>query len=267
MGMRIAFTIILNGLHHLKHNNFGKRMLEMFDYWIIVDGAAGNQGTSAWCKKMLCRYHNKGDSNDGTLDYLLDLYMSSSNNEKMIITLANGEPWPSKDVMVRSAVTKASVVASNAFLWQIDVDEQWTPFQLQRAEDELVEADKDTGMFLCDFYVGQDILARGDWGEGKVYPYRRLWRWKGQQFESHIPPKLEGGNGKEVLLSQRFKHYAYYFEQDVEFKSNYYTGYNNILKNWKKLQEMPDKDFPLPASFLVNNRWTRKNTQLIKEKL
>lgn len=262
--MRIAFTIVLNGLHHLKHNDYAEKLVNMVDYWIIVDGAAGNQGSSEWCKKMLCRYHKDGGSVDDTIGYLYELH---TQNDNMVITLANGLPWPSKDEMVRYAIIKAVLLSSEAFLWQVDIDEQWTASQMRLAEEELMRAPGDTGMFLCDFYVGKDILAKGDWGEGNAFPYRRLWHWKGQQFKSHIPPILEGGNGKEVLLSQRFKHYAYYFEQDVEFKSNYYTGYEDILKNWKKIQDLPDEDFPLPASRLINNRWTRKNTQLIKEKL
>ena len=69
---RIAFTIILNGLHHLKHNDYYLFLINNFDYWIIVDGASNNNGSTTWCNNMLDKYHNNGASNDGTIEFIKD---------------------------------------------------------------------------------------------------------------------------------------------------------------------------------------------------
>ena len=36
--MRIAFTIIHNGLHHLKHNEQAERILRDCDWWKVLHG-------------------------------------------------------------------------------------------------------------------------------------------------------------------------------------------------------------------------------------
>lgn len=233
--MRIGFTIIFNGLHHLLHNDFAVKMASMFDYWVIVEGAARNDGSTKWCKKILSKYHNNGSSIDGTEKYLSNLFSTNSNIGVLCNIATDKIMWDSKDEMINCAVQYIKQHLTNdAFLWQIDCDEQWTSEAMDAAEKELTG---DTGMFLCNYYVGPNLIAKGGWGEGKSRPYRRLWKWKGQYFKSHEPPILEGGNGKEQLLSQRFNHYAYYYEKDVEFKDKYYGGHEGVYKRWLKLQD------------------------------
>jgi len=247
--MRIGLTIIFNGLHHLLHNDYAVKLANILDYWIIVEGAAGNTGSTKWCKKIPDKYHNNGNSVDGTVDFLKKL-------KGVKIIFANGI-WKSKDEMVNRAIKE--IKQNKAFLWQIDIDEQWTAKQIGEAEKNL---NGDTGMFLCDYYVGKNLIAKGEWGEGKKLPYRRLWKWRGQSFASHEPPILKGGNGKEVLLKQRFKHYAYYFPQDVKFKENYYTGHRNIYQRWLDLQK--ETKFPQSISRLISGSWGKTKTEVIK---
>ena len=71
-----------------------------------------------------------------------------------------------------------------------------------------------------------------------------------------------GGNGKEVLLTPRFRHYAYRFEKDVLFKSLYYQGYEDVLKKWRALQE--ETVFPQPISRLIPGYWGSTATEIIK---
>lgn len=229
-------------------------MRRAFDFWVIIEGAANNTGSTKWCKSMPDKYHNNGSSIDGTYNYL-DEYCHGYDNP--IVHHVYGLVF-NKDQMVNKAIDLIklhrsewlnSKILEPHFLWQIDCDEQWTSAAMDAAEKELKG---DTGMFLCNYYVGPGLVARGGWGEGKSRPYRRLWGWKGQAFKSHEPPVLEGGNGKEQLLPQRFNHYAYYYEKDVEFKDKYYGGHEGIYKRWKKLQEKTV--FPQPLNRLMPGR-------------
>ena len=237
--MRIGFTIIFNGLHHLLHNNYAEKLVNMLDYWVIVEGAAGNTGSTKWCKEMPDKYHDNGSSIDGTIAFISG-FMNGRIKNDITLFVANGI-WESKDTMVNTAIEWIKEnLTENAFLWQIDIDEQWTPEAMDMAEKELIG---DTGLFLADYYVGPGFMAKDE------RPYKRLWRWKGQRFASHEPPLLEGGNGTEQLLSQRFNHYAYYYEKDVRFKDDWYGGHEGIYKRWKELQE--ETNFPQPLSRLL----------------
>lgn len=245
--MRSAFTIILNGKQHLEHNDFWKKMVRMFDYWIIVEGVSLPTGSTSWCKELPDSMHKNYLSIDGTTE-LLDSIQKCSPNVKVIRQQTfgvnrKGHYFNNKDEQVNAAITflKEAVEGDYGFLWQIDVDEQWEPSQLDQAEKMLTENNGKTGCFLCDYFVGPNQQVFGDWGEGKITPYRRLWKWEGELFITHEPPTLEGKNGPGLLLPQRFKHYAYYFEGDVKFKEAYYQGYEGLYERWKNIQNNKSK--------------------------
>lgn len=259
--MRVGFSIVFNGIHHLTHDDYGWRLANMLDYWVVVDGLALPNGSTSWCKDVPVSLHRGGGSSDGTVEYL-EALSADMGHEKLVVIPARGSPWHSKDVMVNTALTKLRelVGPSECFLWEFDVDEQWDSYQLATAEKELELRGGDTGMFLCDYFVGKKLLACGEWGEGVKLPYRRLWKWKGQAFQTHEPPELVGGNGKMELLSCRFKHYAYAFEKDVEFKEQYY-GDAGLLERWRKLQLR--NDFPAPVSDLITGPWSQTATHIV----
>ena len=277
--MRVAFTIVLNGLHHLQHKGFFARMMENFDYWVIVEGMARNTGSTKWCREMPPEYYDdRGLSVDGTtqfLDEMVGQFNETTRCRGMVRRPGYGRVgWLSKDDMVNAALEmlrefleaeKVEFGITPVYLWQVDVDEQWSEGELSRAEMLLKEKGVKTGMFLCNYFVGRDLLAVGDWGEGLSSPYRRLWQWEGEWFESHEPPVLEGGNGKEELLPCRFDHYAYYFRKDVEFKDKWYGGHQGILKRWDKLQRTPIIQFPLPINELLpeKNPWADSDTWIV----
>lgn len=257
---RAAFTIILNGLHHLQHNDYAEYLAKNLDLWIIVEGAAKNQGSTRWCKEMPIEWHKDGHSIDGTIEYLEDLSKKYDNFH----IVAHDEFWESKDHMVNMAILTLKKYGERfnpCYLWQIDCDEQWTVKQMIEAEQMLDRQQAKTGMFLCNYYVGAELLAVGEWGEGIKLPYRRLWRWEGEWFYTHEPPVLNGGNGKEVLLPQKFNHYAYYFEQDVKFKDAWYSGHEGIYERWKELQK--ETIFPQPISRLITGSWGKTKTEII----
>jgi hypothetical protein len=230
--MRAAFTIVLNGLRHFLHKDYWKEMQNNFDYWIIVEGVAKPTGSTSWCKELPSGVHKNYLSNDGTTEFLDKIA-----NDKTIVIRPDNRPWQNKDEQVNAAIDRIKQITNSCFLWQVDVDEQWTKVQLEQAENTLKENGGKTGCFYCNYFVGKYQQVFGDWGEGKIEPYRRLWDWKGEKFISHEPPKLEGNNGPGFLINIRFNHYAYYFFEDVKFKELYYSGYENLYERWLKVQD------------------------------
>jgi GR25 family glycosyltransferase involved in LPS biosynthesis len=239
---RIAFTIIFNGLHHLKHDNYATFIANTFDYWVIVEGASQNKGSTGWCKKMPESYHKNGKSIDGTIDYIKELKKSHNN----IIFVETDGMWESKDDMVNRAMTEIRKLTRSCFLWQIDVDEQWEFNQIINSEIELEEKKCKTGKFNVIQFVGENLITTGkDWA-GK--PFTRLWKWKGERFKSHEPPVLDTPDNSIVLLSEKMKHYSFYFEEDVKFKNDWYTDHEGLYENWLKLKK--ETIFPQHITYL-----------------
>lgn len=239
---RIAFTIILNGIHHLKHNNYAEFLSKNFNYWVVVEGAAKNNDSTSWCKKMPSIYHNNGKSIDGTIEYMKDLQKRYNN----IIFIESDGMWNSKDEMVNRAIEEIKKITSSCFLWEIDIDEQWTSEQIIKSEIELKEKKAKSGKFNVFQFVGENLIAIGkDWaGE----PFNRLWIWNGEKFKSHEPPILDC-KYETVLLSEKMKHYSFYFDEDVKFKNDWYSDHDGLYENWIKLKK--EIDFPKHITYLL----------------
>jgi hypothetical protein len=259
--MRIIFTIIFNGLHHLTHNNQAEFILNNCDKWVVVEGASHSTGSTSWCKKIPNTLHNNGASVDGTREFLDNL---SKVTDKIIYIPSNGF-WNSKDHQVNRAIDEVKKITDKCFLWEFDIDEQWTSEAMDKAEKELVEKNAKTGSFLANCYVGKNIKALGEWGECLPGGYTRLWNWSGEYFSKHEPPTLEGGNGVHLTLTPKFNHYNYYFEQDVKFKNDWYGGHEGIYERWKLINSLPAEVFPLPISTLITGYWGTTRTNLVRE--
>jgi hypothetical protein len=259
--MRLAFTIIFNGAHHLRHNDHLDKLAPYFDSWVFVEGLALPSGSTAWCNNVLGKYDRNGESTDDTIDYL----RKKSKEYKSISILGQFQrPWDNKDAQVNEAISAFKHKGIyKGMLWQIDADEQWTPEQLTIAEMELKSAGAKTGLFHSNYFVGKDLIAKGEWGEGINNEYRRLWDWKGEEFFTHEPPRLDGHNEPSVIIPVKFDHYAYYFDVDVRFKNDYYSGHENIYENWLALQK--ETKFPVHVSKLISGYWGRSNTWIHKD--
>lgn len=259
MVVRAAFTIAFHAKHHLER--MIPPLLPLFDLWVVVEGPSDSGGSTGWCKRIPARYLTpSGHSKDGTCEWLWE---AASRYPQLRVVTREGA-WKSKDEMVNRAVEVIRTWSGEReiFLWEFDADEYWKEKDILSAEENLVRKGGDTGLFLSDYFVGPDLIARGEWGEGKKLPYRRLWRWRGAPFASHEPPVLEGGNGIEVLLPERFDHLAYFFEEDVRFKDAWYGGHEGIYKRWKKLQKA--RTFPQPLSSLLKGSWGKTDTTIHK---
>ena len=258
--MRIIFTIIFNGLHHLQHNNQSEFILNNCDKWVVVEGASKSNGSTSWCKNIPDSLHSDGASVDGTREFLEEL---AKTTDKLVYVPSCGF-WDSKDYQVNRAITEVRKLTETCFLWEFDIDEQWTSEAMVQAESEILEKNAKTGSFLANCYVGKDIKAIGEWGECAPGGYTRLWNWSGEYFEKHEPPTLRGGNGISLTLKPRFNHYNYYFEQDVSFKNDWYGGHENILNKWKYINMLPREEFPLSIDMLISGYWGTTRTILIK---
>ena len=253
---RVAFTIILNGHRHLVHNNYYETMSDNFDLWVIVEGVANPGGSTEWCNKLSDSFHNNFISNDGTSEFL-----DKNKKENVIVVRPNNRPWKSKDEQVNAAIEEIKKTVKECFLWQVDIDDQWALCSLVAAETKLIENKGKTGCFVCNYFVGPKQQVFGEWGEGITEPYRRLWHWEGESFKTHEPPQLDGKNGPGLLLPVRFNHYAYYFEEDVKFKEEYYGNYDGLYDRWKAIQT---NNSTIPVSELLgpNLRWSYTNTSI-----
>ena len=258
--MRIAFTIIHNGLHHLKHNEQTECILRDCDWWVVVEGAARSNGSTRWCKEFPSHLHDNGRSVDGTHEYLLELQQQYPN----LVYVQSDGFWHSKDVQVNRAIQEVKKITNSCWLWEIDADEQWSASSMKEAEVELKISGNVAACFRSVCKIGRTLQAIGEWGEARTYGYTRLWNWNGEEFACHEPPVLRGTEGTDpILLSPTFTHYNYYFENDVEFKDSWYGGHEGILDRWKLLTSLDKKFFPMHISNLITGEWGKTNSALV----
>lgn len=246
--MRYALTIIYNGKHHLLHNDYAERIVQMFDKWIIVEGFSRNGGSTEWCTSIRPPHQ----STDGTIETCQDL---ASRYPTKVIFHTSPQGYASKDDQVNVGIAYLQS-EPHGWLWQVDIDEQWTEQDLTEAESMLEIGSHVAGGFqfyhyLCKDSDGRQLVGKGSWGDNFV---ARVWWWHGQKFKTHEPPVMHGQDGIK-FLPQKFHHYSYVFEQDVEFKSRYYKGYRPVLANWRMLQERRF-DYPIPAKTLLGSGTT-----------
>lgn len=260
---RIAFTIVLNGLQHLQHNDYYKFILKNFDHWIIIEGASQNDGSTNWVKGSHymtdadSEFHRNGSSIDGTVEFLEQL--EKENKKIKVVYPDGGRPWNSKDEMVNKAIEQIKEMTDECFLWQIDVDEQWKIEDIKEAELQLQKSKIRTGGFFFNQFVGKNLITKGSgWGCNAM---NRLWIWNGENFKTHEPAMLEGQTDY-FLLPQIYNHYSYYFEKDVEFKAKWYYDDETILEKWKELQELEFYERSiLPLSFLFPDKKYKNYTE------
>jgi len=258
--MRVVFSIIHNGLHHVFHNNQYQRILKSCDFWIVVEGASLPQGSTSWCNEFPPEFHNDGSSIDGTKEFFT-LLSRQFDNVKFV---PSSGFWQSKDHQVNRAIDEVKKLTNSCWLWEIDIDEQWSSEQMDQAESELASCGAKSGCFRAKCFIGKNLRAIGDWGEARHSGYTRLWKWEGEYFLCHEPPVLQGMMGVEPkMLTPVFKHYNYYFDKDVLFKDRWYGGHENIFDRWQFLNSLDKRFFPMHISNLIVGPWGRSNSAII----
>lgn len=229
---RIAISIVLNGEHHLKNQIFDSYI---FDEWIFVEGASQNTFCTSWCNSIPSEYHTNGTSVDNTIKVLEEYqeYYSKTSDKKITILRPSGL-WNGKLEMFNTAL---ATIKEPCYLWEVDIDEYWDPYQIINAEKLMENTKADSASFACNYLLTDQIIVRGEWGESPGHGYRRLWKFQpGMKFLSHEPPVLEGCTRiLSPFLTPRFEHLSYYYEKDVIFKSKWYGKHEKIHEGWKNI--------------------------------
>lgn len=234
----VVFTIVLDGMPWITKHLPILQATNLDWRWVIVHGAAMNDGSTKWCRPQEPRL-----SNDGTEKYLHSLrneiHCDGGNWSIDVIEHPN---WRSKDDMVNAAVSQ---IQEPCVLMEIDSDEIWEPWQLEKIV-ELFDDLKDLSsiMFPCRYFVGKDLILEGHNCYGDYdYEWLRAWRFNSSmRFKSHEPPVLNGDYGKRLgkdesrKLGLTFDHMAYATEAQVRYKEKWY-GYDGLLEGWKRLQD------------------------------
>lgn len=228
--MRVAISIVFNAERHILDQFKNTDLINKFDKWIFVEGASASVMCTSWCNAMPEEYHKNGSSVDSTREVIADHIQRHPNIE--LITRPTF--WPGKVEMFNEALIDLD---SDCQLWEIDIDEYWKANQISATEELVANTKADSAAFHCDYLLTDDIIVRGEWGEGGNYGYRRFWNFKvGEKFISHEPPALSNCNRLlPPKLTPRFVHKSYYYEKDVVFKSKWYGKHENVYEGWKEI--------------------------------
>ncbi len=199
--------------------------------WHIVHGTAANTGSTAWCQKL-----PPGLSTDGTTELL-----ATWRGHPRICIYERALWAGGKDEMFQVALGQIRVPC---VLLQADADEFFEPDQLLRlvALFQCAPAFR-CAHFFCQFHVGPNIIITSENGYGnRPSEWVRAWNFvPGMTLQSHEPPVIVGLSGhyasRELtrLEGLVFQHWAYMFEEQVEFKERFY-GYTDAVRHWKRLQ-------------------------------
>jgi len=230
MSKLYIMTIALDARPFLNHQLYTFNRLDVDWRWYVVEGAAMNRGSTAWCKSQPPRL-----SRDGTTEFLNQI----RNHPRVIVIQRQG--WESKDAMVNAALNRMD---SPGVLMQVDADEFWLPRQMALIHKLLTESEYSSAQFFCRYFIGSNIVITSENGYGnRPEEWVRAWKFApGMRFISHEPPLLSGNRvlpklGRDATRNMGlvFDHYAYTTADQVKYKEQFY-GYANALLKWKQLQ-------------------------------
>lgn len=254
--MIAIFTIVLDGMNFLPLQLATFNRLHTDWHWYCIEGAAMNTHDTSWCQPQQPRL-----SQDGSTAFLNSL----RNHPR--VTVIQQQRWDGKTRMCNAALER---IKEPCVLMQIDVDEIWTPDQLDRLA-LLFENCKsyNCARFFCRYFVGPNIVltTEGRYGN-RNGEWLRAWRFfPGMRFSKHEPPILKGVNdvgeaggfSQQLVENERcivkmdtramkliFDHWAYVFPSQVAYKEQFY-GYTGALEQWRRLQR--------------NDKWPVKNVR------
>jgi len=275
------FTIVLNGMPFIERHIEQFRQLTVPWTWHIVEGAAALKHDTAWSVrnggKLDDSIHRNGLSTDGTTAYLSALHAAFPENIK-VYRRTGGGVFDGKIEMIRAVTGQ---VTEECLLWQIDADEFWTAEQIATAHRMfMADASRTAAFYLCDFYVGPDLVTTtlNTYAANLGGEWLRTWRYRpGMLWLRHEPPTLvsdrHGRNLADVAAVNPFLHYetaaaglvfrheAYVVEAQLAFKESYY-GYKNAVADWQALQR--ETQFPVPLKRYFG--WVKDGTMVDRAK-
>ena len=247
-------------------------------HWHIVEGVAELKNDTAWSLqnggRIPDKIHKNGLSIDGTTEYLDKLF--AENPLKIsLYRKAEGKLWDGKLEMVSAPLRN---LPAECLLWEIDVDELWSPESIEQMHKAFLEnPTKTAAWYWCNFFVAADkiVSTRNCYSQNPNQEWLRTWRFKSGDFwKAHEPPalirKLLNGFSKDVgkidpflhheteKLGAIFEHFAYSREEQVRFKEQYY-GYTGAVAAWNQLSATQENQPKLLSSFFP---WVKDSTYI-----
>ena len=269
------FTIVLNGMPFIdKHIDTFLKISPNW-HWHIVEGVASLVNDTSWPLftggAIDNSLHINGLSKDGTSEYI-DALKNQYPEKVSIYRKPDGIFWHGKKEMVNTPLQN---ISDECLLWEIDVDEFWTPDQINTGHRLFSEnPNKFAAYYWADYFVGPKlaISSRNGYANNPKIEWERTWRFLPHfRWASHEPPTLvEKTFSGEIRATRNrgyfshaetehhglvFQHYAYVFKEQLEFKEKYY-GYKGAEKDWLSLQRHPE--FPTKLANFFS--WVTDNT-------
>lgn len=246
-----VFSLVIDGMKFLPMQLATMNRLTCDWHWSLVEGVAANVNCTKWCKRIPPRL-----SIDGTTQFLNSLRGHPR------ITVHQQQAWPGKNAMVNTALKD---ITSPCTLLQMDIDEAWTPDQLNRMSAMFERFPNcNCARFLTRYFIGINLVTVGDGYGNRSGEWVRAWRFEpGMRSISHEPPVMNLApkfidRPETERLGLVFDHLAYVFPDQLAFKQTYY-GYDNALAQWQALQRY---EGPWPITDLSKFlSWVPKNTK------
>jgi glycosyltransferase involved in cell wall biosynthesis len=206
-----------------------------------------------------------GHSVDGTLETLRAFKRTEDPEGKLTIVTRDG-PWPKLDEMGRCRTPQSREYAERAtgdYLWQVDIDEFYTPDAIERVLELLRERPEVTAIsFLQRTFWGSLNCWADSWALRQgASEYHRLFKWgPGYRYLTHEPPTVLDESGKDLRarvwlrgrqlqrMGIELYHYSLLFPSQVRQKCAVYhderpeyagilewasTGYERILRPYR----------------------------------
>jgi glycosyltransferase involved in cell wall biosynthesis len=250
------FTIVINGEPFIRYHIEAFKQLPFKWHWHIIEGIADLKHDTSWSLRLGGRIpnelHKNGLSIDGTTEYLDELAKIYP-NYVTVYRKPEGVFWDGKLEMVNTPLAN---IQEQCLLWQVDVDELWTPEQISEGRNMFIEHPEKTAAFYwCWYFVGENLVisTRNCYSATPGIEWRRTWKYQpGYFWAKHEPPLLV-----DPLLDEEsnvisdinpfwhnetesrglvFQHFSYVLEKQAVFKEQYY-GFKDAVAQWKSLQK------------------------------
>lgn len=220
-------------------------------FWHVIEGVADNVACTRWCAKITPRL-----SLDGTTQFLRSL----KNHPR--VRVLQRQVWHGKIDMLNTALAE---IREPCILLEIDADEMWQAWQIERLSECLNNSPADCARVKMRYFVGPNIVTITDPGYGnREGEWLRAWKFRpGCRFGSHEPPILRGGQTKCIIRDDTAaqgiipEHWAYVLQSQVEFKEEFYQ-YKGATAQWLALQSHPG---PWPVRLRDFLPWVKDETE------
>ncbi|HEU4344082.1 MAG TPA: hypothetical protein VFU31_21210 [Candidatus Binatia bacterium] len=214
-----------------------RSLLDQFDRVVVVDGAAaGDTGGAGDGHNLTGGLHH---STDGTVEILQRLEREVP---KLKVVYAPAGGWLNKTAMCNAGLFHMEP----GWIVQRDVDEFFAPTAFQLLKWLVDDSDyTDVEFFAYHFWGDRRHymrLSREIWGN--VIPWRRVFRWQGEPWASHEPPRFKRKTAEKLLTMEETRalgiilwHYSYCDLGQLRKKEIFYGIQGQLVptvEQWRK---------------------------------